>query len=82
MSNTVIAKKIENYARENMAEGQKAFGEFMYHAELIRRGHWDIHYQDLEDMALENQQIIKSLCGDVEEDSIFSKIDKDLAEYL
>jgi hypothetical protein len=31
------ATAIERYARQNISESNKAFGEFMYHAELLRR---------------------------------------------
>jgi hypothetical protein len=78
---TEIAKKIEDYARQNIPEARKAFGEFMYHAELIRRGHWNIHYQDLEDMDEKYRLIIEDLCSDGK-DSLFKKLDKDLARYL
>jgi hypothetical protein len=81
MDDKSIAKKIETYARENIPEGNKDFGEFMYHAELIRRGHWNIHYEDLEDMSEQYRVIIEELCTDGE-DSIFKKLDKDLARYL
>jgi len=34
-----IALRIEMYAREYFQEEQPEYGEFMYHAELIKRGH-------------------------------------------
>lgn len=66
--NKKIGKQIENYARKNIPERQKEYGEFMYHAELIKRGHWDIHYQDLETMKPEYQEIIMGLCSKDEKD--------------
>lgn len=66
--NKSIGRKIENYARKNIPERQKEYGEFMYHAELIKRGHWDIHYQDLETMKPKYQEIIMDLCSGIKKD--------------
>jgi hypothetical protein len=41
------ASILENYANENIKENQKGFGDFMYHAELLRNGHLDVHKIDL-----------------------------------
>jgi hypothetical protein len=41
------ASILENYANENIKENQKGFGDFMYHAELLRNGHLDVHKTDL-----------------------------------
>ena len=41
------ASILENYANENIKQSQKGFGDFMYHAELLRNGHLDIHKQDM-----------------------------------
>ena len=38
---------LENYANENIKQNQKGFGDFMYHAELLRNGHLDVHRSDL-----------------------------------
>jgi hypothetical protein len=59
--NEKIGLDVENYARENIEESLDEFGEFMYHAELIKRGHWDIHYMDLETMKEEYKQIIMDI---------------------
>lgn len=40
------ASILENYANENIRENQKGFGDFMYHAELLRNGHLDVHKSD------------------------------------
>ena len=56
-----IAKRIEMYARENFDERNDYYGQFMYHAELINRGHWNIHQQDLYDMPKDYQDLIRSL---------------------
>jgi hypothetical protein len=62
MSNEAIGRKLENYARENIPEREKAFGDFMYHAELIKKGHWDIHYQDLESVSAKYRTIMEEIC--------------------
>lgn len=59
--NKKIGMAIENYARENIDEQMDEYGEFMYHAELIKRGHWEIHYGDLQTMSVEYQEIIMML---------------------
>ena len=43
----VAAQVIENYANENISEDLEAFGQFMYHAELLRNDHLDVYLLDL-----------------------------------
>lgn len=45
------AQALEDYANENISHEHPAFGDFMYHAELIRKGHQDIHREDLPKVA-------------------------------
>lgn len=42
-----LAKDLEDYANKHIPKSQQGFGDFMYHAELIRKGHQDVHKQDL-----------------------------------
>ena len=56
-----LATAIERYARQNIPERAKAFGEFMYHAELLRKGHFNIHRQDLTFLPSKYQKIIQEL---------------------
>jgi len=42
-----LADALEDYANKNISEREPGFGDFMYHAELIRKGHKDVHRQDL-----------------------------------
>ena len=56
-----LATAIERYARQNIPERAKAFGEFMYHAELLRKGHFNIHLQDLTFLSSKYQKIIEEL---------------------
>ena len=43
----MVAQAVEDYANENIPETVDAFGQFMYHAELLRNGHVDIYLVDL-----------------------------------
>jgi len=43
----MAAQVLENYANENISEDLEAFGQFMYHAELLRNDHLDIYLLDL-----------------------------------
>ena len=47
MARTVAAQVIENYANEYISEELEAFGQFMYHAELLRLDHLDVYLVDL-----------------------------------
>jgi len=71
MSNEAIGKKLEMYARENIPEREKAFGEFMYHAELIKKGHWNIHYKDLEFVSEKYRTIMTDICEPVDEPDFY-----------
>ena len=41
------AQMIEDYANENISEELDAFGQFMYHAQLLRNNHLDVYLLDL-----------------------------------
>jgi hypothetical protein len=41
------AQTLENYANENISESLDAFGQFMYHAQLLRNNHLDTYLLDL-----------------------------------
>ncbi len=41
------AQMIENYANENIPENVDAFGQYMYHAQLLRNNHLDTYLMDL-----------------------------------
>lgn len=56
-----LGTAIERYARQNIPESSKAFGEFMYHAELLRKGHITIHRKDLASLSPKYRQIISDL---------------------
>jgi hypothetical protein len=60
-SNKAAANAIERYARANIAESNNAYGQFMYHAELVRRGHTAIHLRDLATLPRKYRDIIQQL---------------------
>ena len=43
----MAAQILEDYANQNISEELEAFGQFMYHAELLRNDHLDIYLLDL-----------------------------------
>lgn len=47
MARMVAAQVLENYANQNISEELEAFGQFMYHAELLRMDHLDVYLIDL-----------------------------------
>lgn len=47
LNRMVAAEIIENYANNNISEDLEAFGQFMYHAELLRLDHLDVYLVDL-----------------------------------
>ena len=47
MARMVAAQVLENYANEYISEELEAFGQFMYHAELLRLDHLDVYLVDL-----------------------------------
>ena len=43
----IIAQVLEDYANNNISQELEAFGQFMYHAELLRNDHLDVYLFDL-----------------------------------
>jgi len=43
----LAAQIIEDYANDSISEDLEAFGQFMYHAELLRNDHLDVYLVDL-----------------------------------
>jgi hypothetical protein len=52
---------IERYARQNIPERNKAFGEFMYHAELLKKGHYAVHRKDVVSLPAKYQTVIQQI---------------------
>lgn len=56
-----LGLEIELFARKYIPEHDDAFGKFMYHAELIKNGHYDIHMQDMEMVAEPYRTILHNM---------------------
>jgi len=54
----VIAQVLEDYANQNISEDLEAFGQFMYHAELLRNDHLDVYLLDLHMVAQPYRDIL------------------------
>lgn len=59
--NETLGLEIELFARKYIPEYDDAFGKFMYHAELIKNGHYDIHMQDMEMVAEPYRTILHNM---------------------
>jgi hypothetical protein len=44
---SAMAQYLEDYANQNISESVEAFGQFMYHAQLLRNCHLDTYLLDL-----------------------------------
>jgi hypothetical protein len=44
---SAMAQYLEDYANQNISESLEAFGQFMYHAQLLRNCHLDTYLLDL-----------------------------------
>jgi len=60
-SNETLGLEIELFARQYIPESDDAFGKFMYHAELIKNGHYDIHMQDMDKVAEPYRAILHNM---------------------
>lgn len=59
--NETLGLEIELFARKYIPEYDDAFGKFMYHAELVKNGHYDIHMQDMEMVAEPYRTILHNM---------------------
>jgi len=56
-----LADALEDYANKNISHAEPGFGDFMYHAELIRKGHPDIHKQDFNTVQQKYRKIMSDM---------------------
>jgi hypothetical protein len=56
-----LGLEIELFARQYIPESDDAFGKFMYHAELIKNGHYDVHMQDMDQVAEPYRSILHNM---------------------
>lgn len=54
----VVAQAIEDYANQNISQSLEAFGQFMYHAQLLRNCHLDTYLLDLHMVAQPYRDIL------------------------
>ena len=63
LGDETLGLEIELFARKYIPEYDDAFGKFMYHAELIKNGHYDVHMQDMEMVAEPYRTILHNMIG-------------------
>ena len=78
----MAAQVIEDYANQNISEDLEAFGQFMYHAELLRNDHLDIYLLDLHRVDEPYRAILIDVFGELDsmhdEDNSVDDEDSDL----
>ena len=78
----MAAQVIEDYANQNISEDLEAFGQFMYHAELLRNDHLDIYLLDLHRVDEPYRTILVDVFGELDsmhdEDNSIDDEDSDL----
>jgi hypothetical protein len=62
----VAADMIEQYAREYIPEENTAFGQYMYHAQLLRNGHLEVYLLDLHLVAEEYRDILITVFSELD----------------
>jgi len=62
----MAAQVIEDYANQNISEDLEAFGQFMYHAELLRNDHLDIYLLDLHRVDEPYRTILVDVFGELD----------------
>jgi len=65
-----MAQYLEDYANQNISQDQEAFGQFMYHAQLLRNCHLDTYLLDLHMVAQPYRDVLVNVFMelDAEED--------------
>ena len=60
------AQMLEQYANENIPQTDAAFGQFMYHAQLLRNGHLDVYLLDLHLVSDEYRDILVTVFSELD----------------
>ena len=60
------AQILEQYANENIPQTDAAFGQFMYHAQLLRNGHLDVYLLDLHLVSDEYRDILVTVFSELD----------------
>jgi hypothetical protein len=74
------AQMIEDYANEQISEELDAFGQFMYHAELLRNGHLDVYLMDLHKVDQPYRDILVMIFEELDEGYVSEPHDADSEE--
>jgi len=62
----VAADMIESYANEYIPEENPAFGQYMYHAQLLRNGHLEVYLLDLHLVAEEYRDLLVTVFSELD----------------
>ena len=73
----MAAQIIENYANENISEELEAFGQFMYHAELLRNDHLDVYLVDLYQVEQPYRDVLINIFSELDSMDEDNSIDTD-----
>ncbi len=75
----VAAQMLEDYANEYISEELEAFGQFMYHAQLLRNGHLEVYLLDLHLVEQPYRDVLVTVFSelDVTEDASSDEVDED-----
>lgn len=62
----IAGMAVEQYARQNISETSEAYGQFMYHAQLLRNNHLDTYLVDLHLVAQPYRDILVEIFSELE----------------
>lgn len=62
----IAGMAVEQYARQNIPETSEAYGQFMYHAQLLRNNHLDTYLVDLHLVAQPYRDILIEIFSELE----------------
>ena len=62
----VAAQMIEDYANEYIPESEQAFGQYMYHAQLLRNGHLEVYLLDLHLVAEQYRDLLVTVFSELD----------------
>jgi hypothetical protein len=62
----IAGMAVEQYARQNIPETSEAYGQFMYHAQLLRNNHLDTYLVDLHLVAQPYRDILVEIFSELE----------------
>jgi hypothetical protein len=76
------AQMLEDYANEQISEELDAFGQFMYHAELLRNGHLDVYLMDLHKVDQPYRDILVMIFEELDSNDNYDSSDIDDEDSL